>query len=105
MINEINVIGSRCGLFPDALDALATKRISVTPLIDKIYSLNDGPSAMYHAAQPGAKKILLRPKTTPSFMQYSGLWQSVRVALAEFRSAVIFKPAAIFGDVRVSTFT
>lgn len=60
VINEINVIGSRCGPFPDALEALAAKRVSVTPLIEKIYSLDDGPSAVNHAARPGARKILLK---------------------------------------------
>lgn len=60
VINEINVIGSRCGPFPDALEALATKRVSVTPLIEKIYSLDDGLSAVHHAAKPGARKILLK---------------------------------------------
>ncbi len=61
VINEINVIGSRCGPFPDALAALASKQIAVTPLIDKVYSLDDGVAAMTHAARPGARKILLRP--------------------------------------------
>jgi threonine dehydrogenase-like Zn-dependent dehydrogenase len=61
VINEINVIGSRCGPFPDALDALSTKRVVVTPLIEKIYSLNDGLAAVNHAGKPGARKILLRP--------------------------------------------
>jgi threonine dehydrogenase-like Zn-dependent dehydrogenase len=61
VINEINVIGSRCGPFPDALDALSTKRVVVTPLIEKIYSLDDGLAAVSHAGKPGARKILLRP--------------------------------------------
>ena len=61
VINEINVIGSRCGLFPDALDALAAKQVSVTPLIENIYALSDGLAAISHAARPGARKILLRP--------------------------------------------
>jgi threonine dehydrogenase-like Zn-dependent dehydrogenase len=61
VINEINVIGSRCGPFPDALEALSTRQVSVTPLIEKIYSLNDGLGAVSHAGKPGAKKILLRP--------------------------------------------
>ena len=39
VINEINVIGSRCGPFPDALEALAAKQVSVTPLIEAVYSL------------------------------------------------------------------
>jgi len=62
VINEINVIGSRCGPFPDALGALAAKQVSVSPLIEAIYSLNDGAAAVEHAARPGARKILLRPE-------------------------------------------
>ncbi len=61
VINEINVIGSRCGPFPDALEALAARQVSVTPLIDAVYSLNDGVAAVAHAARPGTRKILLRP--------------------------------------------
>jgi len=61
VINEINVIGSRCGPFPDALDVLAAKRVAVAPLIEAIYSLKDGVDAVERAAQAGTKKILLRP--------------------------------------------
>ena len=60
VINEINVVGSRCGPFPDALAALAGRRVAVTPLIEKIYSLDDGLAALRHAAQPGVKKVLLQ---------------------------------------------
>ena len=61
VINEIKVIGSRCGPFPPALAALAAKQISVTPLIEKIYNLAEGVLAVSHAGKPGARKILLRP--------------------------------------------
>lgn len=61
VINEINVIGSRCGPFPDALDALCAKQVSVTPLIEKVYSLTDGVDALRHAARPGTKKVILKP--------------------------------------------
>ena len=61
VINEITVIGSRCGLFPPALNALREKRISVAPLIEKIYPLHDGIEAVSHAARPGTRKILLKP--------------------------------------------
>ncbi|MGH7817035.1 MAG: zinc-binding dehydrogenase, partial [Candidatus Binatia bacterium] len=61
VINEINVIGSRCGPFADAIEALAAKRVSVMPLMDKVYSLADGVDAVRHAARPGTKKILLKP--------------------------------------------
>jgi threonine dehydrogenase-like Zn-dependent dehydrogenase len=61
VIKEINIVGSRCGPFADAIEALTAKQVSVTPLIERIYSLNDGLAAIDHAARPGARKILLRP--------------------------------------------
>jgi len=48
-------------LFAPALEALEEKSVSVTPLIEKIYPLNDGIEAVKHAARQGARKILLRP--------------------------------------------
>jgi threonine dehydrogenase-like Zn-dependent dehydrogenase len=59
VINEINVVGSRCGPFPRALEALKQKEADVTPLIEKIYPLEQGIEAMQHAGQTGARKILL----------------------------------------------
>jgi len=60
VINEVTVVGSRCGVFPPALEALARKKISVTPMIEKIYSLTDGVAGVRRAAQRGARKILLK---------------------------------------------
>lgn len=60
VINEVTVIGSRCGPFPPALRALAQQRITVAPFIDHIYPLAAGGDAVAHAKRPGALKILLR---------------------------------------------
>jgi threonine dehydrogenase-like Zn-dependent dehydrogenase len=60
VINEINLVGSRCGLFPPALEALREKRVDVIPLIEKIYSLDNGAEALNHAGKSGARKVLLR---------------------------------------------
>jgi len=60
VINEITVVGSRCGLFPPALRALVQKDVTVTPLIDRVYSLNEGTQAVAHAASAGALKVLVR---------------------------------------------
>lgn len=60
VINEVTVIGSRCGLFPPALRALAESTISVTPLISKTFPLTEGAAAVRQAARPGALKVLLR---------------------------------------------
>lgn len=59
VINEVTVVGSRCGLFPPALAALAAGSVAVTPLIDATYRLADGIAAVAHAARPGIRKILL----------------------------------------------
>jgi threonine dehydrogenase-like Zn-dependent dehydrogenase len=59
VINEVTVIGSRCGAFAPALDALEEKSVSVTPLIEKVYPLAEGLEAVAHAAKAGTRKILL----------------------------------------------
>jgi threonine dehydrogenase-like Zn-dependent dehydrogenase len=60
VINEITVVGSRCGRFPPALQALAQQRVTVTPLIEKTYPLAEGTAAVHHATRPGVLKVLLR---------------------------------------------
>ena len=60
VINEVTVVGSRCGLFPPALDALAHSRIPVTALIEAAYPLSAGLQALNHAARRGTRKVLLR---------------------------------------------
>jgi len=60
VIHEITVVGSRCGPFAVALEALAQKSVSVTPLIEEIYALAEGIDAAAHASRPGTRKILLR---------------------------------------------
>ncbi|MGH7774168.1 MAG: MDR/zinc-dependent alcohol dehydrogenase-like family protein [Candidatus Binatia bacterium] len=60
VINEVTLLGSRCGLFPPALQALAQRKISVTPLIEKVYPLSDGIEAVTHAGRAGTLKVLLR---------------------------------------------
>jgi threonine dehydrogenase-like Zn-dependent dehydrogenase len=60
VINEVKVVGSRCGPFAPALQALARGQLSVTPLIDKTYSLNEGVAAVQHAGRPGVLKVLVR---------------------------------------------
>ncbi|MGQ4808034.1 2-deoxy-scyllo-inosamine dehydrogenase [Candidatus Entotheonellaceae bacterium PAL068K] len=60
VINEVTVVGSRCGPFAPALRALTHNHIAVTPLIDQTYPLTAGSDAVAHATRPGALKILLR---------------------------------------------
>ena len=60
VINEVTVVGSRCGVFAPALKALEERTVFVTPLIEKIYALNEGLEAVAHAGRKGVRKILLR---------------------------------------------
>jgi len=61
VVNEITVIGSRCGAFQPALDALAEGRIDPRPLIDAAFSLGDAMAAFEAARNPLNFKILIRP--------------------------------------------
>jgi threonine dehydrogenase-like Zn-dependent dehydrogenase len=60
VVDEIRVIGSRCGPFPRAIDALAKGEIDPTPLIGAIFALDRAEEAFAAAEQPGARKILIR---------------------------------------------
>jgi len=59
VINEISIVGSRCGPFAPALRLLAGGMIEVEPLIQARFLLTDGIKAMEEAAQPGTLKVLL----------------------------------------------
>src|SRR5262245_28470394 len=59
IVDEITIVGSRCGPFPAAIEALRSKKIEVASLIQDVYRLPDAPQALDAAAQPGALKILL----------------------------------------------
>jgi len=60
VIDEITVVGSRCGPFAPALAALAAGEVQVEPLIDAVYPLEQGLEAVAHAQRKGAAKVLLR---------------------------------------------
>ncbi|MGY5145182.1 MAG: MDR/zinc-dependent alcohol dehydrogenase-like family protein [Candidatus Nitrosopumilus sp. metabat.KBP569_Feb_25m_nospike.7] len=61
IINEITLIGSRCGLFKPAIDALATGVISVNSMIDSTFSLDRFEDAIIHAKKPNTLKVFLKP--------------------------------------------
>jgi threonine dehydrogenase-like Zn-dependent dehydrogenase len=61
VVNEINVVGSRCGPFPDAMDALSAERVDVVSLISRRMKLDDGPALLKAAAAPDVIKVLLEP--------------------------------------------
>lgn len=61
VIDELTIVGSRCGPFAPALAALARDAVDVRPLISERRALRDGVDALAAAARPGALKVLLEP--------------------------------------------
>lgn len=59
VVDEITLVGSRCGPFEPAIRLLDEGAIDVEPLIDGAYPLDDGLVAFDHAARRGTLKILL----------------------------------------------
>ena len=60
VINEVTVIGSRCGRFAPALAALARGKIDPRQLISAIFPLEDGVAAIAQTGEPSSFKVLLR---------------------------------------------
>ena len=60
-VDELRVIGSRCGPFGAALRLLAAGLVDPRPMIEARYPLADAERALAHAAQPGTLKVLLAP--------------------------------------------
>lgn len=59
VINELTVLGSRCGSFAPAIRALETGSVDVTSLISARFPLHDAAEALRRAAAGGVLKVLL----------------------------------------------
>jgi threonine dehydrogenase-like Zn-dependent dehydrogenase len=59
VVDEITLMGSRCGPFAPALQLLEQQRVDVTSLIEARYPINEAPAAMAHAERKGVLKVLL----------------------------------------------
>ncbi len=61
VVNEVTVVGSRCGRFEPALALLRDRKVDVRSLLAAEFPLARAARALAEAARPGARKILLRP--------------------------------------------
>ena len=61
VVNEITLVGSRCGLFKPAIAALVTGIVSVDPLIDSTFPLENFSEVIEHAKKPDTLKVFLKP--------------------------------------------
>jgi threonine dehydrogenase-like Zn-dependent dehydrogenase len=60
VVNELTVLGSRCGPFAKAMELLRSGRVDPTPLITRAFPLAKAAEAMRFAQRPGVMKVLLR---------------------------------------------
>ena len=60
VVDEVRVVGSRCGPFGAALRLLAQGLVDVTPLIHAEMHLDEAVEAFELAARPGVLKVLVR---------------------------------------------
>ena len=59
VVEEVRVIGSRCGRFAPALDLLARRTVDLSALVSDVVPLERGVAALEQAAAPGVLKVLL----------------------------------------------
>lgn len=60
VVEEISIVGSRCGRFAPALELLRDKKVDVLSLISEEMNLRDGVKALERAAEKGVLKVLLQ---------------------------------------------
>lgn len=61
VVDEVNIVGSRCGPFEPALRLMEAKQVDPTVLIDSEFSLGEALKAFEHAAGTGVLKVLIKP--------------------------------------------
>ena len=59
VVDEITLIGSRCGPFRPAVRLLASGRLNLGPMVTARYPLGQAPQAFAKAAEKGVLKVLL----------------------------------------------
>jgi len=65
VVDEIRLVGSRCGRFAPALAALAEGKVAVEPMISARYPLSRAEDALEAAARRGALKVLIDVSDAP----------------------------------------
>lgn len=59
IVNEITLVGSRCGRFEPALELLKNGTVNVADMISERMRLDQAPTAFRRAARAGVLKVLL----------------------------------------------
>ena len=61
VVDEVSIVGSRCGRLAPAIDLLASNRVQVEDLISDEFRLSDAGAALDRAEKSGVLKVLLKP--------------------------------------------
>lgn len=61
IVNEVTLVGSRCGRFEPALELLRRRAVRVDELLDEVFPLAQAARALRTAAKRGVLKVALRP--------------------------------------------
>ena len=61
VVDEVTIVGSRCGPFAAALRLLGQGLVQLAPLVSATYPLADAVRAMKQATVPGVLKVLIKP--------------------------------------------
>lgn len=69
VVDEINLLGSRCGSFSAALELIRRGHVKVQELVSKTFPLDAGLEAFEYLDQPACLKVLVKPpaRTPPSY--------------------------------------
>jgi alcohol dehydrogenase len=65
IVNEVTLVGSRCGRFEPAIKLLASGKVNVGSMISEEFPLAKAKEAFARAATKGVLKVLLRPGESP----------------------------------------
>lgn len=60
VVNEVTIVGSRCGRLSPAIELLTSGRVDLSPLVSAQFRLEDGLKAFERAGSPDTMKVLLR---------------------------------------------
>ena len=60
VVNEVTLIGSRCGTFSDAIEAFKNEQVDVSGMISRVFPFEKICEAMEFASEPETIKVLLR---------------------------------------------
>jgi len=72
VVDEITLVGSRCGPFAPALRLLERGLVQVTSLIQARYTFSKVLTAFEHAAQPGTLKVLVAMRSSKPYHTAGG---------------------------------